>query len=326
MQSMLNDIPKVVFGSSCLGNLYQELPYSVKLAIAREWMGNVKKPMIDTAGKYGATMALEVIGQTLAELNVANNQVFLSNKLGWRRAPLINNEAQFEKGVWINIKYDAIQDINYSGIMRCYEEGLEAIGHGYKFDFLSVHDPDEFLQNGGSHEDVLSSYKALFELKNSGETKAIGIGSKDWKVIRDFYKEIKFDWVMFACGPTILNHPPELLEFMEKLHKDGVTMINSAVFNGGFLTGSDFFDYRKLDREKDFALYEKRQKFWDICNEFKVNIAGACVEFGMMIPGVRATALNTSNPIRIKENVELVNYKAPKAFWTKLKQNGVINL
>ncbi|MHC4214098.1 MAG: aldo/keto reductase, partial [Planctomycetota bacterium] len=52
-------VPPIIFGTSCLGNLYQELPYKTKLQIVSEWFRNVKPPVVvDTAGKYGAGLAL----------------------------------------------------------------------------------------------------------------------------------------------------------------------------------------------------------------------------------------------------------------------------
>ena len=48
----------------------------------------------------------------------------------------------------------------------------------------------------------------------------------------------------------------------------GVDVINSAVFNGGFLTGGAFFDYREVKRETDPELFAWRDKFNAVCAEF----------------------------------------------------------
>jgi D-threo-aldose 1-dehydrogenase len=44
--------------------------------------------VLDSAGKYGAGLALEAIGEGLRALGVRAEQVLLSNKLGWLRVPL----------------------------------------------------------------------------------------------------------------------------------------------------------------------------------------------------------------------------------------------
>lgn len=318
------DLPPILFGTSCLGNLYRELPFETKLALVREWFKAQEHPTADSAGKYGAGMALEVMGKCLRQLAVPPERISISNKLGWRRKPLCGPETLFEPGVWKNIGFDAEQDIGYEGILRCYEEGRNLLGTEYRFDLLSVHDPDEFLASGGKESDILGAYRALFELKENGEAAGIGIGSKDWTVIRDLHEKIPFDWVMFACAPTILRHPPELLAFMEKLASEGVSIINSAVFNGGFLTGGEYLDYRKADPVKDAVLFEKRAKFLETCGKFKIVPAAAAVEFGMRLPGVTTTALNTSNPERIAENAGYVRHRSPERFWEELRKGGVI--
>ncbi|MCF0104494.1 MAG: aldo/keto reductase, partial [Eggerthellaceae bacterium] len=231
------ELPSIIFGTSCLGNLYRELLWETKLGIVSEWFNAFSIPAIDSAGKYGAGLALESIGKALRELGKKPGDLFISNKLGWRRIPLTTTEPTFEPGAWANLENDAIQDISYDGILRCYREGLGLIGGGFGFDMVSVHDPDEYLNAGGDEDDILEAYQALFELKDAGEVKAVGVGTKDWRVAKQLHKKVKFDWIMLACAPTVLVHPPELITFMKDLEAEGTTIISSAVFNGGFLLG-----------------------------------------------------------------------------------------
>ena len=310
------NLPPIIFGTSCLGNLYRELPWETKLGIAREWFNALSVPAIDSAGKYGAGLALECIGKALRELGKKPGDLFISNKLGWRRVPLTGPEPTFEPGAWANLEYDAVQDISYDGILRCYREGLELIGGGFGFDMVSVHDPDEYLAAGGDEQDILDAYKALFELKDAGEVKAVGVGTKDWRVAKQLHEKINFDWIMLACAPTILVHPPELITFMKELEAEGTTIISSAVFNGGFLLGSNMLDYREADPVKDAAMFEGREKFFAKCEKFGVEPAAAAVEFTMRLPGVKACALNTSKPERVCSNAKYGTHKSPEEFWS----------
>lgn len=318
------EVTPVIFGTSCLGNLYRALPYETKIELARAWFRSAAKPAIDSAGKYGAGLALECIGRALRELAIPADGITVSVKLGWRRKPLTTPEPTFEPGVWAGLEYDAEQDISYRGIMRCYEEASELLG-GRPIDLVSVHDPDEFLVGGGSVEDILGAYKALFELKQAGRARGVGIGAKDWRVIRGLYRDIKFDWVMFACAPTILRHPRELRDFMLKLTDDRVGIIDSALFNGGFLTGGDMLDYRRADPLRDAALFQKRADYLDICKAFNIDPAAAAVEFGFRQPGVVAVSLNTSVPDRIPRNAAYAQHKSPAEFWAELKRRKVID-
>jgi D-threo-aldose 1-dehydrogenase len=328
-------LPPVIFGTSALGNLYTALDEEIKHSIVRECFRHVAAPVVfDCAGKYGAGLALEVLGRSLKQLNVDSNDVIISNKLGWIRTPLIQAEPAFEKGVWMDIQHDAAQKISYDGIMNCWEQGNELLGGQYKPQMVSVHDPDEFI-NGVTdpaekekrYMAILEAYRALSDLKRKGGIKAIGVGAKEWRVIERIARDTELDWVMFANSMTVFRHPPELLEFMEILHKKGISIINSAVFNAGFLTGGRYFDYKiiKPDTPKDQRIFKWRDDFFTLCRKYRVEPAAACVQFAMSPPGVTAVSLNTSVPEHIRANVELVTANVPANLFREMKENGLIN-
>ncbi len=328
-------IPPVIFGTSCLGNLYEAIPGETKLEILRQCFLNVQPPVVlDTAGKYGAGLALEVIGKGIKELGVPPEKVIISNKLGWFRVPLKTKEPAFEPGVWEDINHDAQQKISRSGILECYSQGCDLLGGEYSPQMVSVHDPDEYLAGAESAgekklrwENIIEAYQGLRRLKRQGKVKAIGVGAKDWKIIRRIEKHIRLDWVMFACSLTIMHHPPELLAFIHKLASRGIGIINSAVFHSGFLTGGDYFDYRRINPSEPGCrkLLEWRSEFFSICEAFKVSPMAASVRFGISPPGVVSIALNTSKPGRIKQNVCSVTTKIPEEFWKAMKQRTLIS-
>jgi D-threo-aldose 1-dehydrogenase len=325
-------VPPIVFGTSCLGNLYEIVPDETKLAIVSEIFRHCPAPVVlDSAGKYGAGLALEVIGDCLRKLRIPQTNVVISNKLAWYRVPLRGVEPTFERGVWAGIQNDAEARISYDGILQCYGQGCELLGKNYAPQLVSVHDPDEFLaaaKNPGDRrsrfENILGAYRALFELKKKGAVKAVGIGSKDWRVIREISERVDLDWVMFACSLTVWSHPPELLDFIAQLHSRGVGMINSAVFHAGFLTGGAWFDYRKPDPVKDAKLFSWREKFLAVCKKFNAKPADVCVQFGLAVPGVVAIALNTGKPERIAENVASVQIEIPPKLWLALKDENLL--
>ena len=312
----------IIFGTSCLGNLYREIPFETKVQIAAEWFKAYDKPFIDSAGKYGAGLSLECIGKALKALGKKPGDLTISVKLGWRRAPLVGDEPTFEPGAWKGLKYDAVQDISYDGILRCYEEAKELLG-GYPIDYVSVHDPDEYLGNVDGHveverwRDIVGAYQALGELKARGEVKAVGVGSKDWRVIQKIDAEVKLDWAMFACAPTLLKHPPELLDFVRELKAKGVYLIDSAVFNGGFLLGSDMLDYKRVDPDKDAAALQFREKYLALCQEWNYDPAAPAVEYAFNL-GFDAVALNTSKPQNILKNAAYGDFHADPRFTSSL--------
>lgn len=325
--------PPVIFGTSSLGNLFVALDDEIKERIVKACFKHSPKPVVfDTAGKYGAGLALESLGKSLKALNINQEDVIISNKLGWVRTELKTPEPTFEPYVWKNLKYDAVQKISYDGILECFEQGNQLL-NGYIPQMVSVHDPDEYLDAAVNqadeekrYQDILEAYKALKFLKDQGKVKAIGVGAKKWKSIEKISQNIDLDWIMIANSMTIKSHPPELIAFIERMSKKGVKIINSAVFHSGFLTGGDFHDYIPVKREEKEHqhLFEWRDKFYDLCKQFDIKPAEASVQFALKIPGVSSIALSTTNPDRVEGNVDMANKHIPEEFWNKMAEENLI--
>jgi len=331
--SKVNSLPKIIFGTSSLGNLFVELDNATKVELVQAAIDNsVEMPLFDSAGKYGAGLALEALAAGLKALDVAPGQVRISNKLGWKRVPLTTPEPTFEPGAWINLSHDAVQDISYQGILDCYHQGNELLGE-YEAKIVSIHDPDEYLA-GAAYEadlakrkqDILDAYKALLALRDAGKVESVGVGAKDVSVIDFISDHVQLDWVMFACSVTPYTHKPSTLALLDKLGKQGVSVINSAVFNAGFLLGSDNFDYQKISRDSHPEAFSWRDKFNAICQEFEVKPAQACVQFSFLFEQIVSVALNSSAPKRVKSNISLAQAKIPLEFWQALKQQGLISI
>lgn len=327
-------LPRVIFGTSSLGNLFTTLGDEAKLAIIRECIACQPGVVVfDSAGKYGAGLALESLGNCLRELKIAPGQVLISNKLGWVRTGLTGPEPLFEPGVWRDLKHDAVQKIGYEGILECFEQGNQLLD-GYSPQLVSVHDPDEYMagartvsESESRYQDILDAYQALGELKKQGVVQSVGVGSKSWKIIERIAGDIDLDWIMIAGCMTVMQHPPDLLAFMQKMKTEGISIINSAVFHSGFLTGGTYFNYRLVlpDTVENKTLYRWRDYFFKICREFDVKPAEACVQFALMAPGVTTIALSTTNPGRVKANLDLADAFIPADFWAELSRQGLVS-
>lgn len=327
-------IPAMVFGSSDLGNLYRAMPHKEKCKIIKRCV-DLSSPftVFDTAGKYGAGLALEVLGESLHELDIPAEQVIISNKLGWVRSPLLGTEPTFEPGVWKDIKYDAVQKISYQGILDCFEEGNQLLSH-YTPQLVSVHDPDEYLAAAKDPSDeeerffhILEAYRALQDLKKEGLISAVGVGAKDWRVIPRIFEQVALDWVMIANSLTIYHHPRPLLDFMEYLRSKDVGVINAAVFQGGFLVGGDHFNYKYIhpDSPENSNLLSWRATFFEICQSFEITPSHACIQFGLLVPGVSSVALSTADSEKVTENFKATQTPLSPLFWQEMKYRGLIS-
>lgn len=339
-------VPELIVGTSALGNLYGELTPAQKRELVNAWYSEIRAPLcIDSAGKYGAGLALEELGRFLGERFTDRQDIVLSNKLGWKRVPLTGTEPTFEPGVWKNLAYDAVQTVSYDGIIACFEQGNALLGERYNARMVSVHDPDEYLSELGSDseshertdstangargrkwEDILDAYQALSDLKRAGAVDAVGVGAKNWRVIRELADRVSLDWVMFANSFTIYRNDRELSGFMRELAADGVCVINSALFQSGFLVGGSYFDYRPVREATDRELFEWRERFFAVCRKYEVSAADACIEYGLSPAAVQAVALNTTSPGRVQKNVRAIDSRAPEEFWTELREEGLISM
>lgn len=327
-------LPKVIAGTSGLGNLYVATSLEQKKDVVAAYLNAIapELPVFDSAGKYGAGLALETLGKCLQELGVPPGEVMISNKLGWYQKPLQTAEPLFEPGVWKSLRNDAEQHISYNGILRCFEQGNKLLAP-YSATMVLVHDADEYLAAAGNHneeqqryEDVLGAYRALHELKQTGVIRYIGVGAKNWKIIQRISNDIELDWVMLANSCTIYSHPAELLNFIQTLAAKKITVINSAVFHGGFLIGSDYFNYKPVSRQESIhhQLYAWRDMFYSICNDFSVEPSVACIQFALQVPGVTSIALNSTSPDRTAKNVHIAQTKLPPAFWARMREEHLL--
>lgn len=329
------NLPPVIYGTSSLGNLYEATNYESKLAVVKACVENAPGniAVFDSAGKYGAGLALENLAKCLLDLDISPEQVVISNKLGWYQTALTTEEPRFEPGVWKELTHDAVQKISYDGIIACYEQGNQLLAP-YRADMVSIHDPDEYLAAATSIEDannryhdILEAYRALNELKEKGLVHSVGIGSKDWRVIERINQDTTLDWVMIANSLTIHSHPQDLLDFIELLQQKNITVINSAIFNGGFLVGSDYYNYQLVDKQSETgkALYSWRERFYAICAAYDILPAEACFNYGFHFPAVKSVALNTTKAEKVAKNVAMATKKIVPAFWDEMRLEGLLS-
>ncbi|WP_339923521.1 aldo/keto reductase [uncultured Cyclobacterium sp.] len=326
--------PSIIFGSSALGNLFQAYSKAEKKAILKEAFSKTSPyTVFDTAGKYGAGLALEVLGEFLEEEGIPQEKVIITNKLGWTRIPLTTPEPLFEPNIWKGIKHDAVQKISYNGVLECFEKD-NLLLKGHVPQLISLHDPDEFLDKAkteeereGLWEELLGAISAMSELKESGMVKGIGVGAKDWKIIKEIYNQVPLDYVMVANSHSLIHHPPELMDFLELLRKDNVGVIIAAVFQSGFLTGEDFFDYKKLDiaDPKDQKKIQWRSLFFEVCKRHDVAPFHACIQFSLAVPGVTSIALSVNKPELVEKNILASETSLPQEFWQELKDKSLIS-
>ena len=143
----------------------------------------------DTAPWYGLGRSELRIGNVLREID--RDKFILSTKVGRilkKTEPI--DKPYIEYAHWNDeirsydksLKFHVHFDYTYDGILRSYEDSMQRIGFG-KFDMLVIHDLDFYYHNTEEKVnfyldqlDAKKGWKALEELRNSGEISAIGVG------------------------------------------------------------------------------------------------------------------------------------------------------
>jgi D-threo-aldose 1-dehydrogenase len=105
-----------------------------------------------------------------------------------------------------------------------------------------------------------------------------------------------------------------------------VQIINSAIFHSGFLVGSDYYDYKVITpaTPSNQALFQWREDFFRLCQNFGIKPAAACVQFALKVPGVSGVALNTTSKEGVKETMDLAGVAIPVEFWKTMKAKRLI--
>jgi D-threo-aldose 1-dehydrogenase len=138
-------------------------------------------------------------------------------------------------------------NISYDGILECFQEGNALLGE-YSATLVSVHDPDDYLNDAkGTLEresrkhDILAAYSCLHDLKSEKKVESIGIGVKNPEIIEYLLNQgVHLDWTMIAGVLTPFVHTTYVRALLATLQSKSIQVINSAVFNSGFLVGEDY--------------------------------------------------------------------------------------
>lgn len=99
----------------------------------------------------------------------------------------------------------------------------------------------------------------------------------------------------------------------------------TVLFNGGFLAGIDFYNYRQVSAALNPELYHWRSRMYVICERFDIAPEVVCVAFGRNAPGVKSVALNTTDVSRVRQNIEMVRFNVPKELWFRMVAEGLID-
>jgi len=293
------------------------------------WDGGVR--YFDTAPWYGNTKSEHRLGHFLRQM--PRDDFVISTKVG-RVYSRPENPQTFHESRWMarwkgGLPFDLRFDYTGDGVKRSYEDSLTRLGLT-QVDALAIHDLD--LKHHGDWDNVTryldqlsndGGYRALRDLKDAGEIKAIGVGVNHTGMIPAFLDRFEIDYFLVAMPYTLLDQPA-LDEDLVRARVAGSSVIIGAVFASGILaTGSEnpgIYDYQTPTDD----VIGRVRGMEAACKKHGVTLPAAALQFPLAHPLVASVIPGADTPARVRQNLANIAAPIPAAFWQELRQSGLI--
>ena len=303
-------------GGAPLGGNFVDLDY----AQAAELIRAARQAGIgyfDTAPWYGFGRSERVMGDMLR-----GKEYVLSDKVGRLLRPGAVKDPM-EYGMIEPLPFHVVYDYGYDGIMRAYEDNLQRLGLD-RIDILLAHDIGRF-QHGEENERHFrdleqGGYRAMDELRRSGQVKAIGLGVNENEVCMDALEIGDWDVFLLAGRYTLLEQTS--LEALFPACKDaGTSIICGGPFNSGILVGREMWNYAAAPAE----IIEKARALGAVADEFAIPLAAAALQFPLFNDIVTSVIPGPRNKCELDQILEWFQTPIPKEFWATLKSKNLID-
>ncbi|OLP62006.1 pyridoxal 4-dehydrogenase [Xaviernesmea oryzae] len=305
-------------GCAQMGSLYRWTSYQESLsAFDTAWTAGIR--YFDTAPFYGYTRSERRLGTMLTEY--PRGDYLLSTKVGRLMVP--DETVGEEEDTYVRpLPFRPVYDYSYDAILRSFEASQQRLGI-LKPDILYIHDIGR-VTHGEKHDHYWAQltqgggFKALGELRASGQIKAVGLGVNEWEVVSDAMNEFDIDAAMLAGRYTLLEQ--ESLGMMARAQAQGVGIVAAGVFNSGILAGNRKFNYK----DAPAALLQRVDAIEAACAEEGVSLQAAALAFPLLHPATVTVVSGARNAEQLKANIAWFEETIPSSFWQRLKERGLI--
>lgn len=318
-------LTRMGFGGAPVGNLYRALTEEEAQATLQAAFDSGIR-YFDTAPQYGLGLSEQRIGRALAR--IGTNEITISTKVG-RLLEDCEPENVTPTGFVDTPQKRAVYDYSYDGIMQSHESSLARLGVE-KIDILLVHDVDTYTHGSIEASDNrvrelfdLGGFRALDELRQAGQIKAIGAGVNEWQVCEKLLQLADFDTFLLAGRYTLLEQDA-LDSFLPLCVKRDVGIIIGGPYNSGILA-LGAVEGARYNYEPPSAEIIARVKHMEaVCASHNVRLIEAAVQFIMGHPAVRTVIPGAMSPAEVETNMSLFNRLIPTLLWSDLKSEGLI--
>ncbi len=310
------------FGSTGLGNYLKVLSEDeCDNTLSAAWDVGIR--YYDTAPFYGFGLAEERVGRILRQKN--RSEFIISTKVGRLLEPCPEDEV--DGLFYLNVPpKKVVYDYSYDGVMKSYESSLKRLGLD-RVDILYVHDVDGLVHGGREASEARirelmdqGGWRALTELRDSGEISAIGAGVNEWQPCARLLELADPDLFMLAGRYTLLEQEP-IDTLLPECARKGAGLVIGGPYNSGVLVGRDTFNYSEIPQE----VAAKVQKIQSICDDYNVELPQAALHFVLLNPQVTTVVPGSQTVDEVMENASLLDKPVPQEFWQLLKNEGLIH-
>ncbi|MFE9358198.1 aldo/keto reductase [Streptomyces olivaceoviridis] len=326
--SIENLLPgRLGFGTAPLGNMFRAIPDEEAAAtVQAAWDHGIR--YFDTAPFYGAGLSEIRLGEVLS--GMPRDAYVLSTKVG----RVILDEAEdpaardlgekgglFEHGR----PNKMVDDYSADATLRSIEDSLKRLRTD-RLDIVWVHDVaqdfhgDEWLARYDTAR--TGAFRVLDRLRDEGVIKAWGLGVnrvEPLEVTLDL-DEPRPDAFLLAGRYTLLDHERALQRLLPAAAEQNVDIVVGGPYSSGVLAGGTHFEYQQAPAE----IVAKVERIKALAARHGLGIKAAALQFSLAHPATVAAIPGATRPSRVAEDVAALAETVPAAFWTALREEGLI--
>jgi len=272
----------------------------------------------DTAPWYGFGRSERVVGDVLR-----GKPYVLSTKVGRLLVPGATPDP-LALGMIDPLPFHPVYNYTYDGVMRAFEASQQRLGLD-RIDMLLVHDIGEYQhgpeENARHFGDLTESgYRALEELKSSGQIGAIGIGVNENEVCLSALEIGQWDVFLLAGRYTVLEQTP-LDALFPACQAAGTSIICGGPFNSGVLVGREMWNYAKAPEN----VVERVTKLKSISADHAIPLPSAALQFPLAHPTVVSVIPGSRSAGEFAQILAWAAQEIPAGFWSDLRSADLLH-
>ncbi|MFE1930998.1 aldo/keto reductase [Streptomyces sp. NPDC059474] len=315
-------------GTAPLGSMFRDVSTEEATAtVDAAWDHGIR--YYDTAPFYGAGLAEMRLGDALA--GRPREQYVLSTKVGRVILDELEDPAArdfgekgglFEHGRPNKIVHEWTADAT----LRSIEDSLRRLRTD-RLDIVWVHDIAQDFHG----DDWLAVYetartgafRVLQRLRDEGVIKAWGLGVNRVEPIELTLglDEPKPDAFLLAGRYTLLDHDRALERLLPTAVGQDVDLVVGGPYSSGILAGGTHFEYQDAPAH----IVEKVTRIKKLAERHGISVKAAALQFALAHPATAAVIPGATRPSRIAEDVAALDETVPAAFWTELRDAGLVS-